>query len=483
MNFIKALQKTPFWILSLSGFVIFVLFNLFMDVPERISRGEKGQLAIQLLDEMRRPILAIKNTSHLNTTHKEKYESFKKSEQLAHKLIIEYLSAASYNKELLDKVKQLSIILQQWLLLENQFWTMHISLHKNTNSKNRTAINQDIDNNTYIIFFQVLDVLALGEKPVHHDIDDGREASSVFKLSASVLALYMFLIILLFQRVRHNELVESNKKMYEELSKSFNALEKRSIELQRATNIAETANKTKSEFLSNMSHELRTPMHSILAFAELGQSDVKNTTTEKLEKYFSRILEGGTRLMTLLDSLLELSKFESGKMEMKFSESDLRDIVATSINEVEAYLKQLGLTVTVDDNDCNSLVILDTQQISQVIHNLLSNAIKFSPQHSKIKIKIENDSIVKNNDGEADTSIAAIRFSIFDQGVGIPEDELEVIFDKFSQSSSTKTGAGGTGLGLSISKDIIEAHSGKIWAENNQSESGSVLSFVIPQKQ
>ena len=115
---------------------------------------------------------------------------------------------------------------------------------------------------------------------------------------------------------------------------------------------------------------------------------------------------------------------------------------------------------------------MDAQQISQVIHNLLSNAIKFSPQHSRIKIKIENDN-----------SIAAIRFSIVDQGIGIPEDELEVIFDKFSQSSITKTGADDTGLGLSISKDIIEAHSEKIWAENNQSESGSALIFVIPRKQ
>ena len=139
---------------------------------------------------------------------------------------------------------------------------------------------------------------------------------------------------------------------------------------------------------------------------------------------------------------------------------------------MEAYLKQLGLTVTVEDNDCNSLVVLDAQQISQVIHNLLSNAIKFSPQHSRIKIKIENDN-----------SIAAIRFSSVDQGIGIPEDELEIIFDKFSQSSITKTGADDTGLGLSISKDIIEAHSGKIWAENNQSESGSALIFVIPRKQ
>lgn len=479
----QKIKKLPFWVLSLAGFVVFIIFNLFMNVPERISHGEKGQLAIQLLDEMRRPILAIKNTNHTNMNHKMKYETFKKHEILALKLITEYLISASYNPKLLNTVKQLSVLMDKWLQIENKFWQTHLSRQNNATIKDEQTKNHHIDDNSYVIFFHVLDVLALGEEPVHHDIDEGRAASAIFKLSAAVLTIYMFIIIIIFQRVRHNELVKSNNKIFENLSESYKALEQRTIELENAKKFAEDANKSKSEFLSNMSHELRTPMHAILAFAELGKTKIKTTKIEKVEQYFSRILDGGTRLMTLLNSLLDLSKLEAGKMEMNFSESDLRDVITASIKEAEANLNQEGLTIVIEDNDCDSKAIFDPEQILQVINNLLSNAVKFSPQGSQIKIKIENDTFVKHDTNEDETLNQAIRFSIIDQGVGIPNDELGLVFDKFSQSTTTKTGAGGTGLGLSISKEIILAHSGRIWAENNKPEKGSVLKFVIPRKQ
>jgi len=118
--------------------------------------------------------------------------------------------------------------------------------------------------------------------------------------------------------------------------------------------------------------------------------------------------------------------------------------------------------------------ICDSNKITQVIQNLIHNAIRYSPQKSKISIRIDT---INPIDGPKKEPL--LRFSIIDQGVGIPEEELNIIFDKFKQSSRTDTGAGGTGLGLSICKEIIQAHKGKIWAENNLN-GGANVSFTIP---
>ena len=121
-------------------------------------------------------------------------------------------------------------------------------------------------------------------------------------------------------------------------------------------------------------------------------------------------------------------------------------------------------------------------QNSQVFHNLFFNAIKFSPLSGKIVITFESDSLINGRRASDDNIVPALRVSIKDEGVGIPESELESIFGKFNQSSQTKTGAGGIGLGLSISREIIKKHYGKIWAENNP-EGGAVFHFSLPYDQ
>jgi two-component system sensor histidine kinase ChiS len=118
----------------------------------------------------------------------------------------------------------------------------------------------------------------------------------------------------------------------------------------------------------------------------------------------------------------------------------------------------------------------DHFKIAQVIRNLLSNSIKFSPVGKMILITLSDTTLEKK-----DRVLPALQVSVFDNGIGIPEGELDSIFDKFSQSSKTKTGAGGTGLGLAICKEIIVAHQGRIWGEHNQPQ-GSVFRFVLPQE-
>jgi len=230
---------------------------------------------------------------------------------------------------------------------------------------------------------------------------------------------------------------------------------------------ADIANKTKSEFLANMSHELRTPMHGILSFANFGIKKHAVASPEKLEKYFTNIKISGERLLKLLNNLLDLSKLQAEEMRMEKQEEDLYELFNRCYLEQSQRIEDLGLTLSINKPEGTPLIAnVDGVKISQVMTNIFSNAIKFSPRGGEIKVTI------------AELNERELIFSIQDQGIGIPENELELIFDAFIQSSKSKTGAGGTGLGLAISQKIIALHGGKIWAESTENE-GATISFKV----
>lgn len=240
--------------------------------------------------------------------------------------------------------------------------------------------------------------------------------------------------------------------------------------LRNAKELAEGTSRTKTEFLANMSHELRTPMHAILGFAEIGMKKA-DKNPGKVQQYFDRILLSGNRLLSLLNDLLDLAKMEVGKMEYHLEKKNLAVLLHEVNDELAALIEQKQITIMLDCQSSSLMAQFDPVRITQVMRNLLTNAIKFSPINGKIMITAGISHV--------ESSGPLVKVNIRDQGPGIPDDELESIFGKFIQSSSTKTGAGGSGLGLAICSEIIHAHHGSIQA-CNLPEGGTCFSFSFP---
>ncbi|MBT4089120.1 MAG: PAS domain S-box protein [Deltaproteobacteria bacterium] len=254
-------------------------------------------------------------------------------------------------------------------------------------------------------------------------------------------------------------------------------IEERTLDFKRAKEEAEWANQMKSEFLANMSHELRTPMHGILNYSKFGIEKLGDVSDEKKLHYFKQIRASGERLMSLLNNLLDLSRLEAGKEIYEMVSINVWQVAKEAIEELQSISKEKSLDVVMPDPMIQTMVFGDDYKLGQVFRNLLSNSIKFSPENGRIEILFTENNLKTGNE-----SNPVLKVLIRDQGIGVPDSELDSIFDKFNQSSRTKTGAGGTGLGLSICREIVTAHQGKIWAENN-SQGGATFCFVLPYEQ
>jgi signal transduction histidine kinase len=229
-------------------------------------------------------------------------------------------------------------------------------------------------------------------------------------------------------------------------------------------------------FLANMSHELRTPMHAVLSYAQLGR-DAGNIQEQR--DYFARIAERGHALLRLLSDLLDLSRLESGSMSMEYAPHDLEALLRDALQQMQPVFRTKGVTSELKRApDCaTARVRVDSVRIGQMLVNVLANAVQFSPEGGRIRVQLSRAALPPGIGGKSPRT--AVEIAISDDGVGIPEAELETIFDKFVQSSKTRTNAGGTGLGLSICRQIATLHEGAITASNN-SGPGATVRVVLP---
>jgi len=234
-----------------------------------------------------------------------------------------------------------------------------------------------------------------------------------------------------------------------------------------------------STFLTNMSHEFRTPLHGILSFSKIGLTRIKENQIEasKFNDFFSSINISANRLLNLLNDLLDLAKLEAEQMIINRVSNDLYSTTKEILKEQRFLIEEKGIQINLNTPLCQTTADFDKARMTQVITNLLSNAIKFTERQGKIVINFKADTLTLTGQ-QSD----ALCFTIHNTGKGIPGSELESIFDKFIQSSRNDPGASGTGLGLAICREIIEAHEGKIWAEQHP-QGGAIFSFVIPYTQ
>ena len=233
---------------------------------------------------------------------------------------------------------------------------------------------------------------------------------------------------------------------------------------------AEAANAMKTEFVANISHELRSPLHSILGLSDSLEQRGDALPAERRAKYLGTIQASARRLLALVNDLLDLAKLEAGRMTFEFESLDVAELVRACFEEMAQQARARGIALVVEDERSEREQKMDRKSMTQVLANLLSNAIKFSHQDGAVTVRLSD-----NVPGEPQHGL---RIEVTDQGIGIDEKELDMVFEKFVQSSRTKTGAGGTGLGLPICREIVNAHGGTIRARTNRSGGATFLVFL-----
>jgi two-component system phosphate regulon sensor histidine kinase PhoR len=224
----------------------------------------------------------------------------------------------------------------------------------------------------------------------------------------------------------------------------------------------------KDDFVSHVSHELKTPLASITAYSEMladGEADDEQTRKE----FYAVIQSQAQRLNRLIEDILNISRIESGLIKVSKEPISLAILIKEQLPMISRYAEEKNIEINTQRPIIYDQVYADKDMISQVIVNLLSNAVKYTPSGGSVKIEVNVDDV---------ESLA--RLSVTDTGVGIPEDELEHVFDKFYRVSANKAQAKGTGLGLNLVKQIIEKiHNGRVFVRSKVGQ-GSTFGFEIP---
>ncbi len=260
--------------------------------------------------------------------------------------------------------------------------------------------------------------------------------------------------------LKQQRLSQENKGLVESLQQSNKLLYEANEESKRAT-------EAKSEFLAHMSHELRTPLNVIIGFSELMLDEVPGAVNSEQKQCLNDILSSGRQLLNLIDDILDLSKIESGKMELKLGSFSLHEVIESLRSIMIPIISPRKQSLEVYVEQGLPLINGDKSKVRQVLLNLLSNATKFTADAGKLKI----EAIRESN---------WCRVGVVDNGIGIKKENQNKLFEPFVQLDSPLGGEkGGTGLGLAIARQIVEKHGGRIWVESEYNK-GSCFYFTLP---
>jgi len=266
-------------------------------------------------------------------------------------------------------------------------------------------------------------------------------------------------------------LAEEFNKMTENLREAYSGLEKkveeRTHELALANERLKELDRMKSDFVSHVSHELRTPLTAIKGAVDLILRELAGPLTEKQVHYLTRVRSNTQHLAGLIDDLLDLSKIESGKIDVKSSRVSLGGLVHDVVEALRPVAAEKVIALEATIREPSILVWADRDKINQVLTNLIGNAIKFTPVHGRVTVS------ASRNGGES------VQLSVSDTGARVPPGAKEKIFAKFYRVADVDgANSKGTGLGLAIAKALVELHGGKIWVESEGR--GSTFYCTLP---
>ncbi|BAY14546.1 two-component hybrid sensor and regulator [Anabaenopsis circularis NIES-21] len=264
--------------------------------------------------------------------------------------------------------------------------------------------------------------------------------------------------------------ISDRKQAEEELQQTNKQLVNTNIELARATRL-------KDEFLANMSHELRTPLNAILGMSEGLQESVFGSLNERQVKAIATIERSGRHLLELINDILDLSKIESGKLELQLSDVSVRSLCDASLTFVKqmALKKNIRLNTHIDSNI--AIIQVDERRLRQVLINLLSNAVKFTPEGGSVTIEVRREEI---EEVTSPPNTANLCFHVTDTGIGIAPEEIGKLFQPFVQlDSSLNRHYSGTGLGLALVQRIVKLHGGTV-SVTSELGKGSCFTVRVP---
>lgn len=245
----------------------------------------------------------------------------------------------------------------------------------------------------------------------------------------------------------------------------------RTEKLNESLNSLELANKHKDKFLSALSHELRTPLNSILIFCDLLYDQIYGPLNEKQLKYITQITQNGEHLSEMINDLLDITRIESGKIQLNIEKTSINQLILEVIQSMEMQFKSKEISVKTEFSNSIEEVEVDKKRIKQILINLLTNAYKFTPENGFVSAGIKT------------IDESSILVYINDSGVGISDDQLELIFSEFYQVETQSAGKlQGLGLGLAITRRLVQLHGGEIYVESELNK-GSTFSFTLPIKQ
>ncbi|HVT44845.1 MAG TPA: ATP-binding protein [Thermoanaerobaculia bacterium] len=270
-----------------------------------------------------------------------------------------------------------------------------------------------------------------------------------------------------------------NARLYKDLEGLTYALEQRVMD--RTNELRETnlrlmaADRSKNQFLANMSHELRTPLNSIIGFSSVLLEYAQGLLSPRHYKFLENIRTAGNHLLELINDILDLSKIEAGRMELRPDHFDLRDTIAAVERVMKGFASEANVRIMASIGDDVPKVHLDEGRLKQILFNLLSNAVKFSPAGGPVQLAVSFAGAERSPLG-----CGSVKIEVEDQGVGMAEEELERIFEEFYQAEGGRRARrGGTGLGLSLTRNFIELHHGTIDVRSAPGQ-GTVFTMYLP---